>query len=177
MKKLTFMLICLVLLFSLSGCGEKQYVETTLADLEEEWVNMKMQGKEPKTKYVTIYATVNEISENYFTACEGSFSATCTINDEELQEQFESLSTNCAVIIKGKIESFGSTVFAPTIVVSELINEGPALLYTRVDGGYSVTGIGEFAGTDLVIPATYRWRPVVSIDRNAFASCASLEIP
>lgn len=48
------------------------------------------------------------------------------------------------------------------------INEYP------VDGGYSVTGIGTCTDTDIVIPKTYKGRPVTGIKYRAFANCTSL---
>jgi len=38
------------------------------------------------------------------------------------------------------------------------------------DNSYKVSGIGEFKGTDLVIPATYNGKPVTAIGSNAFSN-------
>ena len=68
-------------------------------------------------------------------------------------------------------------------VVSNMqgIDNGYGLEYCiSTDGtGYAVKGIGEYFGSDVVIPSTYRGIPVVEIYEQAFANCniTSVEIP
>ena len=48
--------------------------------------------------------------------------------------------------------------------------------YIEVEGGYSLAGIGEAEGThDLIVPATYNNKPVLSIEPYAFAKSDSIE--
>ncbi len=42
------------------------------------------------------------------------------------------------------------------------------------DGTYSVTGIGSFTGTELIIPSKYNGAPVSLIGEGAFARCSSI---
>ncbi len=55
-------------------------------------------------------------------------------------------------------------------------DDGNGLAY-RLNGdgeSYTVTGIGTFTGTDLVIPGTYLGKPVTSIGNHAFYNCSAL---
>lgn len=44
----------------------------------------------------------------------------------------------------------------------------------RYDNTYTVSGIGSYKGSDLVIPSTYKGHPVVGIDDNAFNETDSI---
>ncbi len=55
----------------------------------------------------------------------------------------------------------------------------PALEYTAVTSGneiisYTVSGIGSYAGSNLIIPSSYKGKPITYIGNNAFRNCSSL---
>ncbi len=56
------------------------------------------------------------------------------------------------------------------------VNFSETLSYSLSSDGnsYSVTGIGTLTDTDIVIPSTYKNKPVTEIDIEAFANCAEL---
>ena len=175
MKKLVFVLLCLLLVLPLSGCGEKEYVETTLSALKEEWSYMQKWDAELQTEYITMYAVVDDVGPDQFIIREDNYSARCFVKDKKLKDTLAALESECAVLIKGKIQSLGSFSFSPTIIVHELINEGPAISYEKIGESYVVSGIGNFKGTELVIPETYRGLPITAISQEAFKYCYFLQ--
>ncbi len=54
-------------------------------------------------------------------------------------------------------------------------SEGLAYTLNSDEQGYSVSGIGECADTDVVIPATYNGLPVTAIGNSVFRDCTSLK--
>lgn len=67
-------------------------------------------------------------------------------------------------------------VAALALVACDNSSSAKGLEYTLNDDGqsYAVSGIGLFTNAKLVIPSTYRYKPVTSIGSGAFAECFSL---
>lgn len=75
-----------------------------------------------------------------------------------------------------------STVGCATTEIGNVTEQGgtPGLEYTSNGNSYSITGTGSATDTEIVIPHTYKGKPVVGIGENAFRECltvASITIP
>ena len=60
---------------------------------------------------------------------------------------------------------FGLGVFSACDTESE---QGPSLEYSLENGGYKVVGLGSYEDGELVIPSTYKGKPVIAIGAEAF---------
>ena len=84
------------------------------------------------------------------------------------------------------LKSFIAIIVASVIVLSALTvgivfalrggkQASDGLLYTKVDGGYAIVGIGECDDEDLVIPTYFKGEYVVAINKNAFYGCETIK--
>lgn len=55
------------------------------------------------------------------------------------------------------------------------VNSRNGLILQKIDGGYSVSGIGQNENaTEIVIPLSYKGKKIIAIEKNVFKNCSSL---
>lgn len=78
------------------------------------------------------------------------------------------------VLLPSNEQQITATTEAPSMGLSESVPSGSIsyldglLAYTRVEGGYAVTGIGTVSRTEVIIPTDYSGTKIVEIAENAF---------
>lgn len=95
--------------------------------------------------------------------------------------QFEKNERKYIYMRRGFLKIFTCLLFLIfSLGVFAACDTGSGLEYEKQDGGYKVVGIGEYEDAVLVIPETYKGKPVVAIGAGAFTKnkeIGFLEIP
>lgn len=100
-----------------------------------------------------------------------------TTSEKETYTNKESLESSESETEEGSSDSADST--AETVTESETETETETecvqeLEFTKVEGGYSVSGYGTYLGDEVVIPSEYNGEAVISISANAFAGMTNI---
>lgn len=77
-------------------------------------------------------------------------------------------------VIMKKISLILAIVFLTASLLCLTSCGGPSFEYTEMEEGYAVSGRGNVTDTDLVIPDSYRGKPVVCVYKSAFANCTDI---
>ena len=102
----------------------------------------------------------------------------CTIDEEGHLKapSLSSLSANLGEVTAGSISSPDYDISGVIdIWNASQVKESVGLLYEDNGDSYTVIGIGDWTGANLVIPAAYNGKTVTSIAENAFANCDNLK--
>ncbi len=146
-------IFCIAIGFSLTACADKNEPEANDADIGYHTVSFDSKGGEAIAEQKVKHGET----------------AIVPIPPQKQEYIFDGWYLNGE-----RWSFFDYPVTGDITLTANWVHRGDALEYATSGDGYVVAGIGDYIGGDIIIPATYKGRPVIGIAPSAFNDCGSI---